>query len=161
MDEAITRDIARYSHDDQVTRHGSPMSEHVKRVAASVPDHARAVAFLHDVVEKTDTHLDDLHRRGLTPVERAALELLTRREGETFVRHTVRIGGDDGPAGAIARSVKLADVEDHIGLSRGGGFSPYTGRADTFIASQHGRHETWGDTPVNSAVRPPAEPVGY
>jgi hypothetical protein len=158
MDEAIARNIARYSHDNQLTRHGSPMGEHVERVAASVPDHARAVAFLHDVVEKTDTHLDDLHRRGLTPVERAALDLLTRREGETFVRHTVRIGGDDGPAGAIARTVKLADVEDHIGLSRGGSYEPpYHWARRHLLASQHGRHEASGDTPVNSVVAAAAE----
>ena len=84
MDEAIARDIARRSHDDQSTRHGSPMSEHVERVAAAVADDARAVALLHDVLEKTGTRLDDLHERGLTPIGRSALELLTRREGETF-----------------------------------------------------------------------------
>ena len=67
MDEAIARDIARASHDGQRTRHGSPMTEHVERVAAAVADDARAVALLHDVLEKTGTHVDDLHRHGLTP----------------------------------------------------------------------------------------------
>ena len=49
----------------------------------------------------------------MTPVEHAALELLTRGDGETFERHTLRIGDAEGWAGAIARSVKLADLEDH------------------------------------------------
>ena len=83
MDEAIARDIAHHSHSGQLTRHGAPMTEHVERVAAAVPEDARAVAFLHDVLEKTDLRLDELHVRGLTPTERAALDLLTRRDGET------------------------------------------------------------------------------
>ncbi len=153
MDHEIARDIARRSHDAQLTRHGSPMSEHVERVAAAVPDDARATALLHDVLEKTGTRVDDLHTRGLTPTERAALELLTRREGETFVRHTVRIGAGDGPAGAIARSVKLADLEDHIGLSSGGSYEPpYHWARRHVLAAQHARQETSADTPARVAA---------
>ena len=60
MDEAIARDIARDSHDGQLTRHGSPMTDHVERVAAAVADEERVVALLHDVLEKSGTQLDDL-----------------------------------------------------------------------------------------------------
>ena len=143
MDATIARDIARASHDGQLTRHGSPMTEHVERVAAAVADDERAVAFLHDVLEKSGTHVDDLHARGLTPVERAALDLLTRRDDETFERHVLRIGDADGPAGAIARRVKLADLEDHIGLvGDASPEPPYQWARRHVLASQHRRQET-------------------
>ena len=145
MDEAIARDIARHSHDGQLTRHGSPMTDHVERVAAAVPDDARAVAFLHDVLEKSDAHVDDLHERGLTPVERAALDLLTRRDGETFERQTLRIADGDGAAGAIARRVKLADLDDHIGLARDPSDGPpYRWARRRVLASQRRRRENTG-----------------
>ena len=143
MDAAVARDIARDSHDGQLTRHGSPLGEHVERVAAAVADEERTVAFLHDVLEKTGTSLDDLHERGLTPTERAALDLVTRRDGETFERHVLRIADADGPAGAIARSVKLADLDDHIGLARdASGAPPYKWARRHVLASQHRRRET-------------------
>lgn len=154
MDEAIARDIARSSHDGQLTRHGSPMTDHIERVAAAVPDDARTVALLHDVLEKTDTRIDDLDRRGLTPNERAALDLLTRRDGETFERHTLRIGDGDGPAGAIARRIKLADLEDHIGLTRDPSHGPpYRWARRHVLASQHRRRETSGEAPRDSYSR--------
>ena len=156
MDAAIARDIARDSHEGQLTRHGSPMTEHVERVAATVADDERAVAFLHDVLEKTGTHLDDLHRRGLTPVERAALDVLTRRDGETFERHALRIGDADGAAGAIARRVKLADLEDHIGLaSDASDAPPYRWARRHVLASQHRHRETAGPSPAVTP-QPPA-----
>jgi hypothetical protein len=142
MDQEIARDIAHHSHDGQLTRHGSPMTEHVDRVAAAVPGDARAVAFLHDVLEKTDTRLADLRLRGLTPTERAALDLLTRRDGETFARQTLRIGEADGPAGAIARAIKLADLEDHIGQDGGADDPPYRWARRHIAASQHRRNES-------------------
>jgi catechol 2,3-dioxygenase-like lactoylglutathione lyase family enzyme len=153
MDEAIARDIARHSHDGQLTRHGAPMTDHVERVAAAVPDAARAVAFLHDVLEKSDVSVDELRERGLTPVEGAALDLLTRRDGETFERHTLRIGDGEGRAGAIARSVKLADLDDHIGVARDASRQPpYRWARRHVLASQRRRHETPG-TRVGSASR--------
>jgi hypothetical protein len=161
MDEALARDIARDSHDGQLTRHGSPMTDHVERVAAAVPVAARAVAFLHDVLEKSDLRLDDLRERGLTPVEHGALDLLTRRDGETFERHTLRIGDGEGSAGAIARSVKLADLEDHIGqVHDGRPGPPYRWARRHVLASQHRRHETSapatspGAAPAGATVRP-------
>ncbi len=145
MDEAIARDIARNSHDGQLTRHGSPMTDHVERVAAAVPAAARAVALLHDVLEKSDVDVDDLRHRGLTPVEAAALDLLTRREGETFERHALRIGDGEGPAAVLARSVKLADLDDHIGQPHDGRQAPpYRWARRHVVASQQRRRETPG-----------------
>lgn len=90
------------------------MIEHVERVAAAVSQDARAVAYLHDVLEHSGTRVDELRVNGLTPVEHAALELLTRAPSESFELYTLRIAHASGEEGEIARSVKLADLEDHL-----------------------------------------------
>ena len=143
MDETLARDIAHSSHRGQTTRHGLPMVDHLERVAAAVPDVARAVALLHDVLEKTDTPRDALRRRGLTPTELAALDLLTRGDGETFHRHALRIADATGPAAAIARSVKLADLDDHLGQRNGATDEPpYRWARRLTAAAQVRRGET-------------------
>jgi hypothetical protein len=159
MDESLARDIAHSSHDGQTTRHGSPMTDHLERVAAAVPDAARTTAFLHDLLEKTDMRLDDLRTRGLTPVELEALDLLTRRDGESFERHTLRIGDADGPAGAIARAVKLADLEDHIGQAgHPANEPPYQWARRHVLASQHRRQEPPTPGSWDGTSRAPASP---
>ena len=63
MDAATARSIARSSHPDQRTRAGSLVTEHVERVAASVAAEARSVAFLHDVLERSDVGVETLVAR--------------------------------------------------------------------------------------------------
>jgi (p)ppGpp synthase/HD superfamily hydrolase len=115
MDAAVARNIAHFSHAGQRTRQGKELTEHVESVAAAVPPEARTVAFLHDVLEKTSTRPEELRVLGLTAIERCALELLTRREAESFEAHTLRIAHAAGTAGRLARHVKLADIDDHLG----------------------------------------------
>ena len=43
-----------------------------------------------------------------------ALELLTHAAGEPYEVYIRRIADARGPAGALARIVKLADLEDHL-----------------------------------------------
>ena len=114
MDPATARNIAHYSHAGQRTPRGLPMIEHVERVAAAVPDDARAVAFLHDVLDHTETGGDELLAQGLTADESAALSLLAHGTGESFELHTLRIAHASGPEGRLARAVMLADLEDHL-----------------------------------------------
>jgi hypothetical protein len=114
MDSDIARNIAHYSHVDQRDRCGEPIVEHVERVAASVPEDARAVAFLHDVLERTATSADELREQGLGEVELAALDLLTRPPDEPYELYCLRIAWAHGEAGVLARTVKLADLDDHI-----------------------------------------------
>jgi hypothetical protein len=117
VDPKTARSIAQYSHVDQRDRFDEPLIEHVERVASAVPPDARSVAFLHDVLEHTGTPVEELRVNGLTPVEHDALELLTREPSESFELYTLRIAHAEGEAGEIARSVKLADLEDHLGHS--------------------------------------------
>ena len=119
MDIATARGIAHACHVGQRTRTGRLIIDHVERVAAAVTADARVVALLHDVVERTETSATELAARGLTPIELGALRLLTRATGEDYDVHVTRIARADGPEGMLARVVKLADLEDHLGESRG------------------------------------------
>jgi hypothetical protein len=114
MSPQIARSFAWSRHGDQRDRSGEPMVEHLDRVAAAVSPEARNVAYLHDVLEHTDTSPGDLEGRGLTPGELGAVLLLTRDHAETFEAHALRIAHAKGPAGRLARAVKLADMADHV-----------------------------------------------
>src|SRR4051812_41264697 len=114
MDTHVARGIAHYSHVDDRDRSGVPLIEHVERVAAAVPEEARAVAFLHEVLEHSETRADELRAKGLTEEELAAIELLTRPGAETYELYVLKIAWARGPAGGLARRVKLADLEDHL-----------------------------------------------
>jgi hypothetical protein len=114
MNPAVARSIAQYSHHKARDRFGGLVVEHVERVAAAVPQCARAIAYLHDVLEQTGTGADELREQGLTDLELAALELLTRLPGEPYEVYCLRIAWGPGDAGVLARMVKLADLDDHI-----------------------------------------------
>jgi hypothetical protein len=114
MDSNVARGIAHSSHLAARDSSGVPVIEHVERVAAMVPEDVRSVAFLHDVIGRTSTSVDELCEQGLTPLEKAALLLLTREPGESYELHALRIAWAGGTAGAVARAVKLADLDDHL-----------------------------------------------
>jgi hypothetical protein len=125
MDANVARAVAQAAHRRDSTRHGEPVIEHVARVAASVPPEARTTAWLHDVLEKSTVTADELSDRGLTAVEAEALALLTRGQDEGYEEHVLRIAHAHGDAGRLARTVKLADLEDHMGRRWAAGDPPY------------------------------------
>lgn len=115
VDPQTARRIACRNHRGQRTRFGDSVTAHVRRVAAAVPPEAQAVAWLHDLFELTAVSRDRLRARGLTAMEDTALALLTRGSEEPYEVYVLRIAGAPGRAGAIARLVKLADLDDHLG----------------------------------------------
>jgi hypothetical protein len=125
MDAAMARDVAHYSHHQQRDRRGEPMVEHVARVVAAVPPEARAVAWLHDVLEHSPTTTAELRRHGMTGVELDALDLLTRQAGESYELFILRISYAPGAAGRLARLIKLADLDDHLARPWEPGDPPY------------------------------------
>ena len=125
MDSAVARNVAYYSHVQQRDRHGEPIVEHVARVVAAVPEDAQAVAWLHDVPEHSPTTTAELRGHGLTGVELAALDLLTRQAGESYELYILRIAYAPGAAGRLARVVKLADLDDHVARPWDPGDPPY------------------------------------
>jgi hypothetical protein len=110
----VARGVARRIHRGQVTRLGEPVIEHVERVAGAVPAEARALAYLHDVLERADADGEELLELGLSDDERSVLALLTRRPDEPYRAHVMRIARADGTVGRIARTIKVADLDDHL-----------------------------------------------
>jgi hypothetical protein len=125
MDTETARGIAHQIHIGQQTRHGALLTEHLERVAAAVPEPMRPVAYLHDVLEHSDVPIAELQRLGVSAFECDVIELLTRRPDESFDLHTLRIAHAAGPAGAVARTVRLADLDDHLHSRRVFGAPPY------------------------------------
>lgn len=114
MDPAIARDFGRHRHARGLNRFGEPMVDHLERVAGAVPSEVRALAYLHDVLERSETTADDLRAIGLTRAERAVLQLLTHRPDETYETYVSRIARARGSRGRLARLIKLADLDDHL-----------------------------------------------
>jgi (p)ppGpp synthase/HD superfamily hydrolase len=114
LDPTLARDIARRAHAGQVDRRGEPLIGHVERVAEAVPAQFRAIAFLHDVRERTEIGLADLQARGLSEFEGKVLELLTRRTNEPYAAYVERVADTQGRTGRVARVIKLADLNDHL-----------------------------------------------
>jgi len=106
--------IAAKAHAGQVDKAGQPYILHPIRVMLRLSDaDARITALFHDVVEDSDVTLDDLRAEGFAEAILAAVDALTKREGETRIEAAHRAA-----ANSIARAVKLADNADNMDLSR-------------------------------------------
>jgi hypothetical protein len=114
VNASIARAIARRVHAGQLTRCEEPLIDHVERVARAVPVEVRTLAYLHDVLERSDLTIYQLRDQGLTRAECSALELLTRHADQSYESYVLRIARAKGRAGAMARRVKLADLDDHL-----------------------------------------------
>lgn len=82
-------------------------------------------AVARSVAHYSPTTTSELCGQGLTPLELAALELLTRQAGESYELYILRIAYARGPAGQLARIVKLADLDDHMARPWASGDPPY------------------------------------
>jgi (p)ppGpp synthase/HD superfamily hydrolase len=112
MAEAVA--IAEEAHRDQVDKAGKPYIGHPKRVMERFEDPAaRIVGVLHDVVEDSDVTLDDLRSKGFPANVIAAVDALTKRDGEPYEAYLERLKGS-----ALALRVKIADMQDNMDLSR-------------------------------------------
>jgi hypothetical protein len=118
MDPRVGQQIARICHVGQRTRFGDLVVEHVEHVANAVAPDAKAVAWLHELFELTPLGRETLRAYGLTTDEELALGLLTRSPTEPYAEYISRIARAPGRAGELARTVKLADLDDHLGHAR-------------------------------------------
>jgi hypothetical protein len=64
---------------------GASAIEHIERVAADGPE-ARIIAFLYELLERTDLTLDELRALDLDPLHLTALLLLTGRKSPSSSR---------------------------------------------------------------------------
>ena len=110
MQVDVARDFARDRHAGQHDRLGHALIEHVERVAARVPPRVRALAWVHDLLERTPTGIEELRARGLLGTEEAALRLLTRAPDQPYELYVLEIAHAPGLAGEFARVVKIADL---------------------------------------------------
>jgi len=109
-----TIEIAARAHSGQVDKAGAPYILHPLRLMFAVSgENERIVAVLHDVVEDTETTLEDLREQGFGQVIIDSVDALTKRADETRVEAAVR--ASENP---MARAVKIADVEDNMNIER-------------------------------------------
>ena len=114
--------IARKAHEGQFDKSGKPYIEHPKRVAEGVHgEAAKAVAYLHDVIEDTDVELEDLRKAGIPEEVIVAVEAMTHRDGEDYFDYIERLKKNP-----LAREVKQADLNHNMDMSR----IPDPGEAD-------------------------------
>jgi hypothetical protein len=135
-----------------------PLIDHAERVAAAVTPDARPIAFLRGILEQTSTDDETLRRTGLTELELTALELLTRTPGESYELYVLRIAHAPGAAGRLARTVKLADLDDRLARPRRLDAPPYAW-ARRHIVNARGRRDG-GPGPSAASVALPIERSG-
>jgi hypothetical protein len=116
MDAPRARALAEVLLADDHEEDGTPTLEHVRRVAQMVPEDARTVAWLHELLEATAVTEQELLMEGLTRDELRALRLLRRtnqaRSDGVYLAHLELIAQAAGQSGHLARMVKIADLED-------------------------------------------------
>jgi (p)ppGpp synthase/HD superfamily hydrolase len=113
--------IAVEAHAGQRDKNGRAYISHPLRVMAAFGSEPgaegealRMVALLHDVVEDAPAWpLDRLAAEGFAPDVLAAIDHLTRREGEAYEAFVQR-----AIAHPLARRVKLADLRDNMDITR-------------------------------------------
>jgi (p)ppGpp synthase/HD superfamily hydrolase len=109
---ALAETIARKAHASQIEKlSGDPYIKHIERVVALVDgDEAKAVAWLHDIIEDTPTTAADLTAAGVSPAVVKAVVLLTHGD-EPYADYILMLknSGD-----ALALAVKRADLLDHL-----------------------------------------------
>lgn len=112
LEDAIA--LAVQAHRGQVDRVDQPYILHPLRVMFRLEDElGRIVAVLHDVIEDTDLTLDNLRQQGYSEEILAALDGVTRREGESYEDFVER-----SRAHPVSRRVKLADLADNMDIRR-------------------------------------------
>jgi (p)ppGpp synthase/HD superfamily hydrolase len=113
IERAIRRALE--AHSGQKEENGRPYLLHPLRLMLRMDtEQEMAAAVLHDVVEDTDTTLEDLRAEGFPEEVLAAVALLTHDKRKVAYREYIeRIVADP-----LARRVKLADLEDNLNVQR-------------------------------------------
>ena len=122
--------LAAAAHQDQEQKNGLPYILHSIRVMLKMDGEIEMVAaILHDVVEDTYWTLDELSVEGFSPEIIELVDLLTRRENESYTEFISRIKDN-----RKATRVKIADLEDNMNVQR---LSDVTGEDLTRLTRYH------------------------
>jgi (p)ppGpp synthase/HD superfamily hydrolase len=109
----LAESISRAAHHGQTEEStGDDYILHVIRVAALVDGvSAKAVAWLHDVIEDSDLTLEDLEKKNIPPQIVWSVDLLTRHPDTTYQQYIKHIKRSRDH---LAVEVKIADLKDHL-----------------------------------------------
>lgn len=101
-------------HENQIDKGGIPYVFHPWHIAEQMPDEEKTiVALLHDVIEDTDTTLEELKSSGFSDEIVKALELLAHNNNEDYFTYIKKLSSNE-----IARCVKLEDLKHNLDLTR-------------------------------------------
>lgn len=107
-------EIAIAAHKGQKDKAGTPYILHPLRIMFNVAgDYARIVALLHDVVEDSETKIEDLREAGFSEEILDAVDAITHRQKESYEQYFRRLRNN-----RLAREVKLADLRDNMDILR-------------------------------------------
>ena len=108
------KDMAFHAHQGQARRDGRDYTTHLNSVAKKFHKSAytlRTVAWLHDILEDTDTPVSRLYQTFPDGVVDAVCDLTHNKDlGEDYLYYLFRVKRN-----SIARAVKLADLEHNLG----------------------------------------------
>lgn len=106
--------IAQKAHEGQKDKAGQPYLRHLMRVMERVrSEEEKIVAVLHDLLEDTAYTAEELQAEGCSSHLIEAIRALTKQKGESYSDFVMRAAQNP-----LARSVKLADLEDNLDLRR-------------------------------------------
>ena len=107
-------ELAHIAHKGQLDKGGHPYINHPLRVMNNVETmEEKIVAVLHDVVEDSEITLEDLRIAKFSDRIIAAIDAITKLEGEKREDYLQRVIGNP-----IALRVKIADMTDNADISR-------------------------------------------
>ena len=103
-------------HKDQVDKQGIPYVFHPFIVANNMnTEDETIVALLHDIIEDTNTSVDDLRKLGFNEDIILAIDTLTHKESDDYETYIKKIG--ENP---LATKVKLEDLKHNMDITRFG-----------------------------------------
>jgi len=116
----LAREIATKAHEGQFRWDGkTPYIAHPVAIAKAIRDQgyegkdfaeaAIATAWLHDVVEDTVITFHDLDEAGVHPTIIAAVDAITKRDGEDYLEYLLRVKNNE-----VARVVKIEDIKNNM-----------------------------------------------
>jgi len=105
--------FATEKHKGQVDKAGVAYIEHPRAVVAGLDgEKEKIVGWLHDVVEDTDTTIDDIRSKFGDEIAEA-VDRLTHRKGVPYAEYIAGIRKNE-----LARKVKMSDLLHNMDLSR-------------------------------------------
>jgi (p)ppGpp synthase/HD superfamily hydrolase len=112
LEKAIA--IALRVHEGQTDRYGRPYIIHPLTVMLQMDSEAEmTAAVLHDVIEDSETTLEDLKEEGFSPEVLEAVRLMTHEEMDSYEVYVRKLKPNP-----MARKIKLADLQHNMDIRR-------------------------------------------